>query len=203
MNGQTNVNSFEYEIDALAAIQLGWLVVETFGRLRRYQRAIRKPESRQGDQARPFAFSVNESLSLDALVWRVNQLHYRVEKANLPPPPCPKGDELEKQLDEGFDLDALHADLDNWSRQVWSLLNVEMGVLGQAFFLAALSSFVVVISGLVTRFFSWINLSGDFVEERLKHQLILMKTYRSWKSSREPDNNDAVLAPGEALGEGQ
>jgi hypothetical protein len=46
--------------------------------------------------------------------------------------------------------------------------------------LAALSGFVVLVGGLVTRFFSWVRLSGDFAREKLKLRFILTNTYRDW-----------------------
>jgi hypothetical protein len=333
MNKQPETRNSENETNILTAVQLGWLVVETFGRLRRYERSKRKPRRRAGEQTRRFAFSNNELTSLDELLWSINQLHHRVTKLSLdlPPAPLPPGQELEQQLDnDELDLDALHEELDEWSKQVWGLLNVEDGVMGRAFsyggsladtywhaamdwsdeksvarllsryrlgyiatqsdriavalppyiapalqyslrkwsdvnldlvekdrlesrlkaqqevwrdllfgrrsaesylrvtdyrviaffsngvrigliliiviavgvagwglgsifpsgedtgnlsgFFAAVSSFVVVMGGLVTRFSSWVRSSGDFVRERLKLRLILVRTYRDWQS---------------------
>lgn len=137
MNKQAIAVSPKNETGILTATQLGWLVVETFGRLRRYKGPGRRPKRPEDDQTRPFAFSSNTTMSLDELLWSINQLHYRVDQLNkleleLSPPPLPLGAELEQTLEE-IDLDALHGKLDDWSKQIWGLLNVEDGVMGRAF----------------------------------------------------------------------
>ena len=333
MNNQTIAANPKNETSILTATQLGWLVVETFGRLRRYEGPGRRPKRPEDDQTRPFAFSINKTMGLDELLWSINQLHDRVDELNkleleLPPPPLPLQADLERVLDNSLEVDALHGKLDDWSKEVWGLLNVENGVMGQAFVyggslantywyttmvwsedkivadflnpyrlntiathfeiiaealppylvnvlgyslrkwsdvnlnlvdkdqlksqlesqqkvwrdllfgrrsaesylrarhyrdinaysngvqiglalilvalvvivgfevgsvlegsdtlserLAALSGFVVLVGGLVTRFFSWVRISGDFAREKLKLRFILTNTYRDWKSS--------------------
>jgi hypothetical protein len=129
---------FTKKNNLLAAMQLGWLVVETFGRLARFERAPQKPTRRKGEKTRPFAYSVNESLSLDELVWCVNQLHtlyQSLEFDEKTPLPILREKELVKKLEgDGFDLDALQSELDLWSKNVWGSLNAKFGLAAQAFF---------------------------------------------------------------------
>ena len=122
----------------LVAMQLGWLVVEAFGRLARYERSTKKPVMPKGEKTRPFAYSVNESLSLDELVWSANQLHtlyQSVEFVERPPLPFLREKELIKKLEGGgIDLDALQGELDTWSKNIWGLLNSQYGSAAQSFF---------------------------------------------------------------------
>jgi hypothetical protein len=124
--------------NTLAAMQLGWLLVEAFGRLARYERSTKKPVMRKGEKTRPFAYSVNESLSLDELVWSANQLHALYQSIELPErPPLPllREKELIKKLEGGgVDLDVLQGELDVWSKKVWGLLNAQYGQAAQSFF---------------------------------------------------------------------
>jgi len=124
---------------SLAAMQLGWLVVEAFGRLARYERASHKSVLRPGDKYRPLAFSINESLSLDELIWCVNQLHAlspSLALDEIPLLPIPRGKELVKKLEgDEFNLDALQGELDLWSKNVWGSLNAKFGLAAQAFVL--------------------------------------------------------------------
>jgi len=122
----------------LTAMQLGWLLVESFGRLGMYERSPQKSTRRKGDKSRPFAYSVNESLGLDELVWCVNQLHnlyQTLELSEHPQLPLLREKELIKKLEsDGVDLDALQEELDAWSKTIWGLLNAKNGSSAQAFF---------------------------------------------------------------------
>ena len=124
--------------NTLAVTQLGWLVVEAFGRLARYERSTKKPAMPKGEKTRPFAFSVNGSLSLDELVWSVNQLHtlyQSIELVERPPLPFLREKEMIKKLESGgVDLDVLQGELDAWSKKIWGLLNAQYGSAAQAFF---------------------------------------------------------------------
>ena len=124
--------------NTLVALQLGWLVVEIFGRFARFQRAPQKPAKRKGEKARPFAYSVNGSLSLDELVWSMNQLHalyQSIELVERPPLPFLREKELIKKLEGGgVDLDVLQGELDVWSKNIWGLLNAQYGSAAQSFF---------------------------------------------------------------------
>lgn len=136
MDKQTETRGSANEIDILTAAQLGWLVVETFGRLRKSRRSIKASKTQKAGQIRRFAFSDNELTSLDELSWSVAQLNHRVGRfktIKLPPLPLARGHKLERLLVEEFDMDALYEKWDGWSKQVWGLLTIENGVMGQAF----------------------------------------------------------------------
>lgn len=119
-------------------MQIGWLVVETFGRLARLSNAPRKPAQRQGDKDRPFSFSINESRSLDELVACVNLLHALCQSIGLDeihPLPIPREKDLIKKLEgDGLDLDLLQGELETWSNHVRMALNSDLGPAAQAFF---------------------------------------------------------------------
>lgn len=126
------------ENNTLVAMQLGWLLVEVFGRLARYERSTKKPAMSKGEKTRPFAYSVNGSRSLDELVWSVNQLHtlyQTIEIVERPPLPFLREKDLVKKLEGGgIDLDVLQGELDAWSKKVWGLLSAQYGSAAQSFF---------------------------------------------------------------------
>jgi len=140
MENNSQARDAENGADVLAAVQLGWLVIESFGRLRMYERASKKPARHEGNKNSEFTFSISGGLtSLDELFWSVNQLHYRFENLGItdpPPPPLPlRGEqELQTELENGkLDLNSLHEELDKWGTRIWVLLNAENGVVGQAY----------------------------------------------------------------------
>lgn len=119
----------------LAAVRLGWLTVEAFGRLRRYARSGRKPDKDRGDATRRFDFSDRTLDQHGALFLAIDQLKRTAGKLDpaLPAPPFPTHDELEKMLDGGLDLNVLQGRLDDWSTQVWVAFSTEDELLGRGF----------------------------------------------------------------------
>jgi hypothetical protein len=103
----------------IEATRLGWLIVEAFGRLRRRARGRgggRQPQSKATSR---FTFSDQSLSSLDEITLAVDQLQQTA--AILVPDHHPTlpltAEEVEEQL-ASSDLDTLHANLDEWSKQV-------------------------------------------------------------------------------------
>ena len=118
----------------LNSVQLGWLIVEVFGRFKMYERARNKPNKSIGDRDKRFVFSTNKPTSLDELQWSIQQLHHKVVLLELDSsPPLPNVIEIENFLKDDLNLDTLQAELNEWSKKIWCQLNAEDGVLGRGF----------------------------------------------------------------------
>jgi len=119
----------------LAAVRLGWLTVETFGRLRRYASSARKPPGRRGDARKRFDFSDRSLSERDALLLAADQLRHTAARLDFRPDelPLPSPEELDQSLDAGLDLDTLQGQLDDWSTHVWVVLSTEDEVAGRGF----------------------------------------------------------------------
>ncbi len=135
MNQQGSTINSNNESDILTAVQLGWLVVESFGRL------TRRRNSNKDTTTKPFLFSRNNPRSLDKLQWSMNRLRYRVNKLSkkgfiFPDLPLPfqETDFGQNSINKPkLDKEELYKELNNWSRKVWGILNVKNEYLGQAF----------------------------------------------------------------------
>lgn len=119
----------------LLAVRLGWLTVETFGRLRRYARSGYPLTGAPGDANRRFGFSDRSLTEQEELFFAVDQLHRTAArlKADLPPCPLPAQDKLAQLLAGQPDLNACQGALDEWSRQVWTTLSTEDEKVGRGF----------------------------------------------------------------------
>lgn len=119
----------------LAAIRLGWLTVEVFGRLRDVAASSRRPDRPGGNALRRFDFSDRRLNEWDRLFLAADQLHRTAARLDLtlPEPPLPAGENLERLLDSGPDLDVLQGRVDRWSTQVWITLSAEDELFGRAF----------------------------------------------------------------------
>jgi hypothetical protein len=135
MVDQVDISKSSGTNQVLLAVRLGWLTVETFGRLRRYARAgYHLPETR-GDANQRFDFSDRSLSEHDELFFAVDQLHRTAArlKTELPPSPLPAQTALAQLLAGGVDLNACQGELDEWSRQVWTTLSVEDEITGRGF----------------------------------------------------------------------
>jgi|GEM_PF-4633188 len=119
----------------LLAVRLGWLTVETFGRLRRYARSGYHLPELQGDASQRFDFSDRSLSEYDELFFAVDQLHRTAArlKTELPPCPLPAQTGLAQLLAGGIDLNRCQGELDEWSRQVWTTLSTEDELTGRGF----------------------------------------------------------------------
>lgn len=119
----------------LLAVRLGWLTVETFGRLRRYARSGYPLTGTPGDANRRFGFSDRSLTEQEELFFAVDQLHRTAArlKADLPPCPLPAQDKLAQLLASHPELNACQGALDDWSRQVWTTLSTEDEKVGRGF----------------------------------------------------------------------
>ncbi|GIK36254.1 MAG: hypothetical protein BroJett011_00870 [Chloroflexota bacterium] len=126
----------------LLAVRLGWLTVESFGRLRRYARSGYPLTGAPGDANRRFGFSDRSLTEQEELFFAVDQLHRTAArlKADLPPCPLPAQDKLaqllagQPELNAGQpELNACQGALDDWSRQVWTTLSTEDEKVGRGF----------------------------------------------------------------------
>lgn len=119
----------------LLAVRLGWLTVETFGRLRHYARSGYPLTDTPGDAHRRFGFSDRSLTEQEELFFAVDQLHHTTArlKADLPPCPLPAQDKLAQLLAGHPELDACQGALDEWSRQVWTTLSTEDEKVGRGF----------------------------------------------------------------------
>jgi hypothetical protein len=119
----------------LLAVRLGWLTVESFGRLRRYARSGYPLTGTPGDANRRFGFSDRSLTEQEELFFAVDQLHRTAArlKADLPPCPLPAQDKLAQLLASQPNLNACQGALDDWSRQVWTTLSTEDEKMGRGF----------------------------------------------------------------------
>jgi hypothetical protein len=119
----------------LLAVRLGWLTVETFGRLRRYARSGYHLPEQRGDATQRFDFSDRSLSEHDELFFAVDQLHRTAArlKTELPPCPLPAQTALVQLLAGGIDLNRCQGELDEWSRQVWTTLSTEDELTGRGF----------------------------------------------------------------------
>jgi hypothetical protein len=119
----------------LLAVRLGWLAVETFGRLRRYARSGYKLSDPPGNAARRFGFSDRVLNEHDEFFFAVDQLHRTAArlKVELPPCPLPAPAKLTEWLAAGPDLNTCQDELDNWGTQVWITLSTEDELMGRGF----------------------------------------------------------------------
>jgi hypothetical protein len=118
------------------AVRLGWLTVETIGRLRRYARSGFKLEDPPGNANQRFGFSDRSLSEHDEFFFAVEQLHHTTArlKAELPPCPLPaQENKLAQLLVSKPDLDACQGQLDDWSREVWISLSTEDEMIGRGF----------------------------------------------------------------------
>jgi hypothetical protein len=119
----------------LAAVRLGWLTVEVFGRLRQYARARRRPRTQPSDAGQRFDFSERSLNEREALLLAIGQLRRTAASLGpgLPSVPLPNPNELDRLLDGQFDLDAVYQALNRWSTEVWIALSTEDDIVGRAF----------------------------------------------------------------------
>ncbi len=119
----------------LLAVRLGWLTVESFGRLRRYARLGYKLEEIPADANRRFSFSDRSLSERNEFFFAVDQLHRTAAKLDpdLPPCPLPAHEQLDQLLTASLDLDACQGQLDHWSTQVWGVLSTEDEMTGRGF----------------------------------------------------------------------
>ena len=116
----------------LSAVQLGWLTVEAFGRLRRYARARRRSSSDKNDAARRFNFSDRDPSLTDQMLIALRQIKgfSALLMPDLPPPipddPAAWSEQAVK------DLDALWGEFEGWSQEVWNTLQVKDPLAGRA-----------------------------------------------------------------------
>jgi hypothetical protein len=73
----------------LLAVRLGWLTVESFGRLRRYARVGYTLAETPGNANQRFGFSDRSLSEHDELFFAVDQLHHTAARLNSELPPCP------------------------------------------------------------------------------------------------------------------
>jgi hypothetical protein len=132
---QANLSSSSGANPVLLAVRLGWLTVESFGRLRRYARSGYKLDDTPGDANQRFGFSDRTLSEYDELSFAVDQLHRTAArlKPELPPCPLPIQDKLAQLLASRPDLNAFQGALDDWSREVWTTLSTEDEMTGRGF----------------------------------------------------------------------
>ncbi|MBI1882199.1 MAG: hypothetical protein HYR94_28840 [Chloroflexi bacterium] len=135
MTDQSNSTLSANTNPVLLAVRLGWLTVESFGRLRRYARSGYKLEDTHGDANQRFSFSDRSLSEHDELFFAIDQLHHTAArlKSELPPCPLPAEDKLAQLLASRPDLDACQGALDDWSREVWTTLSTEDEMTGRGF----------------------------------------------------------------------
>jgi hypothetical protein len=134
MEDQTGTSKLSTD-QVLFAVRLGWLTVETFGRLRRYARLGYKLEEIPGDANRRFSFSDRSLSERNEFFFAVDQLQRTAARLDpdLPPCPLPRHEQLDQLLSGKLDLDACQSQLDHWSTQVWGALSTEDELTGRGF----------------------------------------------------------------------
>ena len=105
----------------LLAVRLGWLVVETFGRLRRYAcSGYKRQQDTHGDANRRFSFSDRFMSERVEYFFAVDQLRHTIAKLKSDLPPCPlfAPEHVQEFLAAKVDLDACQYQLDDCSLKV-------------------------------------------------------------------------------------
>lgn len=135
MADQSNLSQPPKVNQVLLAVRLGWLTVETFGRLRRYVRSDYQLPELRGNANERFDFSDRSLNDHDELFFAADQLHRTAArlKTDLPPCPLPAQAALVQLLAGGLDLNRCQGELDEWSRQVWTTLSTEDELTGRGF----------------------------------------------------------------------
>lgn len=135
MEDRANLSQLASTNPVLLAVRLGWLTVETFGRLRRYARAGYTLADTPGNANQRFGFSDRTLSEHDELTFAVDQLHRTAArlKSDLPPCPLPNQEKLAQLLASKPDLNAYQGALDDWSREVWITLSTEDEMTGRGF----------------------------------------------------------------------
>ena len=117
----------------LQAIRLGWLSVETFGRLRHWAKTGREPSGSKGDAMRRFNFSDRDPSQYHQLMIALEQLHTASTQL-LPKVPSPIPQHPEELLQRAKeDIDEVWLEFEKWSREIWIALQVENPLAGRAF----------------------------------------------------------------------
>ncbi len=135
MEGPANILTSTSPNPVLLAVRLGWLTVETFGRLRRYAHSGYKPHDSSGNAARRFSFSDRSLSEHNEFFFAVDQLHRTAARLSteLLPCPLPATDKLSQWLADSLDLDTCQGELDDWGTQVWIALSTENELVGRGF----------------------------------------------------------------------
>jgi hypothetical protein len=117
----------------LLSLRLGWLSVETFGRLRRWARSGRAPAAIKGDARQRFDFSDREPSPTDQVLTALQQLEMiaAIVVPDMKPPIPDNPDVLFEHARQ--DIDAVWMEFEIWSHKVWNALQVSNPLAGQAF----------------------------------------------------------------------
>lgn len=133
MTGEEKDSRTDGSNSVLTAVRLGWLVVETFGRLKRYHDSSRGRTARP-NASRRFAFSDRSLNRQDELLLAMDQLRHvaaqLVPELQLDLPAS--AEKLDSWLSEKG-LDDLHHDFEEWSKRVWVKLATGDELTGRAF----------------------------------------------------------------------
>lgn len=135
MTEPSSTSHAEIDNRVLAAVRLGWLTVEAFGRLRRFARSNRTPRSYKGDARKRFKFSNRELTDEESLHLATDELRYLASsfEPELPPVPIPDHEGLHQAAATAQGLDELHGKLDKWGKHVWVKFAIGDELLGRAY----------------------------------------------------------------------
>jgi len=117
----------------LDCTRLGWLVVESFGRLRRWAKTGRVPGSSEGDAGKRFNFSDRQMNLYEQLLIALERLK-ETGNAVLPEIKTPVPANLNELLERAREnIDSVWLDYETYSREVWNRLQIQNPEAGQAF----------------------------------------------------------------------
>jgi hypothetical protein len=117
----------------ILSVRLGWLVVESFGRLHRWTRTGRIPDTLNREPTRRFTFSDRDPVLYEQLLISLRHLQ-EVASQLLPDLPPPIPDDPENLLQTARENTiVVWEQFEDWSRSVWNTLQVGNPLAGQAF----------------------------------------------------------------------
>jgi hypothetical protein len=140
-------------IHVIDAIQLGWLSVETFARLRRFSLTGKLPKNTKDDNriGKPlarFGFSDRNFIDYQEVIIALERLQAKSTQLHLDPPASVQKDHHEllqdvkkraegssksEDLFEGYIIKNIWVEFEDWSREIWNKLQVTNPLAGRAF----------------------------------------------------------------------